>query len=147
MKKISIGFLLTIFLYSCTSGVDTQALRDEILDIHDEVMPKMGEIMSLRKKVMTKSEELSLTENFDQAEVNSLDSLASALETANKDMMTWMNDWHKNSSAYLDQDGMPLEGREVEDVVNYLEDEKQRVSKVKENINAAIKTAKEALNN
>jgi ABC-type transporter Mla subunit MlaD len=146
MRKVSVFLLLAFFLYSCNSGVDTQALKNEVLDIHDEVMPKMGELMSLRKKVMAKSKALKTEENHDQSDVNSLDSLAAALESANKGMMTWMNEWSNNSSKFLNQDGKPIAGVTVEAVVKYLNDEKQLIEKVNENFNATIKEAKAVLN-
>lgn len=145
MSKVSVFFLLALFLYSCSGGIDTKALKNEVLDIHDEVMPKMGELMSLRKKVMTKSETLSADVNHDQNEVYTLDSLAIALESANKGMMTWMNDWSKNASNFLDQDDQPIAGVTEAAVLNYLKDEKQRILNVNENFKSTIKAAKEAL--
>ena len=146
MKKVNVFFLLALFLYSCSAGVDTKALKNEVLDIHDEVMPKMGELMSLRKKVMTKSEALSANVNHDQNEVYSLDSLATALASANKGMMTWMNDWSKNASNFLDQDDLPIKGVTEEAVLKYLKDEKQRIIEVNENFKATIKAANVVLN-
>jgi DNA repair protein RadC len=146
MRKVSVFLLLALFLFSCKNGVDTQALKNKVLDIHDEVMPKMGELMSLRKKVMSKSKEVALAENYDQTEVNSLDSLATALESANKGMMTWMHEWNDNSSNFLDQEDKPIEGVTEEAVVIYLNDEKQKITTVNENFIATIKAAKSALN-
>ena len=147
MKRVSLIFLSFLIFGSCNSGVDTQALRDEVLDIHDEVMPKIGEVMSLRKKVMTKSQELALTDNYDQNEVASLDSLANALEVANKGMMRWMNDWSQNSSSYLDQDANPAQGVTDEALIEFLDEEKVRITNVKTDINGAIAEAKKVLNN
>ncbi len=146
MRKASVFLLLAFFLYSCNSGVDTHALKNEVLDIHDEVMPKMGELMSLRKKVMSKSQELASGANFDQAEVNSLDSLATALAAANKGMMTWMNEWSDNASNFLDRDDQPVVGVTEEAAVKFLNNEMQRITVVNENFNATIKAAKAVLN-
>lgn len=146
MRKVNVFFLLALILYSCSPGVDTKVLKNEVLDIHDEVMPKMGELMSLRKKVMTKSQALSADVNHDQNEVSSLDSLATALESANKGMMIWMNDWSKNAPNFLDQDDQPIEGVTEEAVLKYLKDEKQRILEVNENFKATIKAANDVLN-
>jgi len=147
MQKKSALLILACFLISCGSGIDTQILRDEVLDIHDEVMPKMGQVMSLRKKVRAKSQEILLTENFDQIKVSDLDSIAEALELANKEMMSWMNDWTKNSSSYLDVEAKPKEGVKFEEVVKFLEEEKKRVLKIKTDLNEAISAAKAILGN
>ena len=75
--------LLTLFLVlnlvSCKNN-DAEVLHNEIMDIHDEVMPKTGEItylyMALRKKVETDStispdnkiELLKLADDLEKAE-------------------------------------------------------------------------------
>ena len=137
--------LLALFMYSCDSSVDTQALKNEVLDVHDEIMPKMGEVMSLRKKILVMSKQTASIDNYDQSVVNSLDSLADALAGANRGMLSWMTDWSNNSSNFLDQDGKPIEGVTVEAVVKYLEGEKQRMLKVNEHFDSSISTAKEVL--
>ena len=53
MKKIFALLVLVLSVASC-GGFDTQAKVDEVLDIHDEVMPKMGELMNLKRKVLEK---------------------------------------------------------------------------------------------
>lgn len=137
--------LLALFMYSCDSSIDTQALKNEVLDVHDEIMPKMGEVMSLRKKILVMSKQTASIDNYDQSVVNSLDSLADALAGANRGMLSWMTDWSNNSSNFLDQDGKPIEGVTVEAVVKYLEGEKQRMLKVNEHFDSSISTAKEVL--
>ena len=137
--------LLALFMYSCDSSVDTQALKNEVLDVHDEIMPKMGEVMSLRKKILVMSKQTASIDNYDQSVVNSLDSLADALAGANRGMLSWMTDWSNNSSNFLDQDGKPIEGVTVLTVVKYLEQEKQRMLKVNEHFDSSISTAKEVL--
>ena len=145
MKKILTFLVFAVFLMACGSGVDTKALRDEVLDIHDEVMPKMGEVMSLRKKVLTQSQELALETDANSDKISKLESLAADLENANKGMMSWMNDWAKTSTNYLNDKAQPKDGVETSDVVKFLEDEKERVSEVRDAINKSIKDAKEAL--
>ncbi len=140
MKRIFSLLALALIVISCGPTIDTQALRDEVLDIHDEVMPRMGEVMSLRKKVLTKSESVT-----DSTELENLKEIAYNLIKANQGMMTWMNDWTKSVGNFLDQDAKPIAGVDVNKVVEYLEEEKKRVSKVRDDINNSIKEAKEVL--
>jgi C4-type Zn-finger protein len=126
--------LLTLFLvFACVKKDNGEALVNEVLNIHDEVMPKIGEVMSLRKKVLDKVEGST---NPDE-----LRDIALSLEEAQQGMMLWMNDWSKNSAPFIKNEATE------EEKMNYLNAEKERVTKVKEDINNSIAKAKEALKN
>jgi hypothetical protein len=130
MKKIIA--LLAIFLFcACTNEDKGVALVNEVLDIHDEVMPKIGEVMSLRKEVLDKVEG---SENADE-----LRDIAQSLEKAQKGMMTWMNDWSQNSTPFVNNE------TSEEEKMDFLKAEKERVIKVKEDINNSIAKAKEVI--
>uniref|UniRef100_UPI0040477FD4 hypothetical protein n=1 Tax=Roseivirga sp. TaxID=1964215 RepID=UPI0040477FD4 len=116
--------LLTLFLvFACVKKDNGEALVNEVLNIHDEVMPKMGEVMSLRKKVLDKVEGST---NPDE-----LRDIALRLEDAQKGMMLWMNDWSKNSAPFVKGETTQ------EEKMDYLNAEKERVTKVKESIELA----------
>lgn len=126
--------LLVLFLaFACAKKDNGDALVNEVLNIHDEVMPKMGELMSLRKKVLDKVEGSSSPDE--------LRDIALRLEEAQKGMMLWMNDWSKNSAPFVKNETTQ------EEKMGYLNAEKERVTKVKEDINNSIAEAKEALKN
>jgi hypothetical protein len=130
MKKLL--FLFSFFLvFACNQNDNGKALTDEVLNIHDEVMPKIGELMSLRKKVLDQVEGSS---NPDE-----LRNIALELDEAQKGMMQWMNDWSKNSAPFVNGETTK------EEKMAYLNAEKERVNKVKEDINNSIEKAKAVL--
>ncbi|KYG77642.1 hypothetical protein AWW68_02390 [Roseivirga spongicola] len=133
MKKLSLLlFVLTLFV-SCGSGFDAEAEKNKIFDIHDEVMPKMGELMSLKRKVIEKASEVN-AENASE-----LQNIAQELDEASEGMMSWMRDWSKNSQQYMEMKN----GTEAQK--EYLAAEMERVIDVKEAINTSMAKAKEAL--
>ncbi len=144
MKRVTIFLSLILIITACGGPkLDTVALRNEVMDIHDEVMPKMGELRSLKKQVLAKSEELK--SSADAQTVGDLENLAGSLDEAYSGMMTWMNDWSKSEKNFLNKDNGLKTGVDPEDAAKFLSDEKERVSKVRDNINSAIKSAKEVL--
>ncbi|OEK06540.1 hypothetical protein [Roseivirga misakiensis] len=135
MKKIFALFLITLFVVSCGDGYDRLAERDKVIDVHDEVMPKLGEVMNLRKQVLNKVSEIE----GDSSKVESLRDLAMQLDDARKGMMTWMNDWSKTSAKHVNGEST------VDEQKAYFAAEMKRVTKVKDDINSSIDEAKEVL--
>ncbi|MDP4579751.1 MAG: hypothetical protein NWS66_05245 [Saprospiraceae bacterium] len=126
--------LLTLFLLlnlvSCKNN-DAEVLHNEIMDIHDEVMPKTGEItylyMSFRKKVETDST---------ISEENKMELLKQAddLEKAEDEMMVWMNDYippHKMRSS-----------KNEKQIIDYLQNQKKIISDIKVHTNASLASGK-----
>jgi hypothetical protein len=112
--------LLWIFNWGCSakSGSETDLLFQEIMDAHDEVMPKMGKIRNLEKQ-------------FRSAALTSPDSTelsrqAETLASANEAMMTWMRNFNND---FQGSDGKKKE---------YLLRQKMQVYQVKELMNSSI---------
>lgn len=134
MKKLSLLLLFVLGLFvSCGSSFDAEVEKNKIFDIHDEVMPKMGELMSLKRKVIEKASEVN-AENASE-----LQNIAQELDEASEGMMSWMRDWSKNSQQYMEMKN----GTEAQK--EYLAAEMERVIDVKEAINTSMAKAKEAL--
>ena len=121
MKLLSWSYLfLWIFLWGCapTSGNETDLLYQEIMDVHDEVMPKMGKIRNLEKQFRSAAlTSPNATELMSQAEV---------LASANEAMMNWMRNFNN------DFQGLDEEKKE------YLLGQKKQVYQVKELMNSSI---------
>jgi hypothetical protein len=126
--------LLTLFLLlnlvSCKNN-DAEVLHNEIMDIHDEVMPKTGEItylyMSFRKKVETDS-------TISQENKMELLKQADDLEKAEDEMMVWMNDYippHKMRSS-----------KNEKQIIDYLQNQKKIISDIKVHTNASLASGK-----
>lgn len=111
---------------------EKDALAKEVLDIHDEVMPKMGEIVKLRKEIKGKINKW--TETPDTAPADSLSTatnLVNQLEQADKGMMEWMHEYNGGQGLY-----------EHNLVMEYLGEEKVKVTKVKEDMESAIEAGR-----
>ncbi|OEK02254.1 hypothetical protein BFP97_12320 [Roseivirga sp. 4D4] len=138
MKKVLSFVLVAIFTLSCGGGFDAKVEEGKILDVHDEVMPKLGEVMDLRRQVLAKATDLAESNPEDEA-LEGLRSLATELEDARKGMMTWMYDWAKTKTPHVS--GQSTE----EDQKAFFQAEMERVTKVKDDINSSIAAAKAVL--
>jgi len=119
---------LVLNLVSCKNN-DAEVLHNQIMDIHDEVMPKTGEIaylyLAFRKKVETDS-----TISPDQK--MELLKQADDLEKAEDEMMVWMNDYippHKMKSS-------------KNEMIDYLQKQKKIISDIKVHTNASLASGK-----
>ncbi|MGB5320044.1 hypothetical protein, partial [Eudoraea sp.] len=105
----------------------------EVMAIHDEVMPKMGDISKL---VATLKSKVDTTENGKAYEKAMID-----LQNAHKEMMDWMRGFGDrfNSDEILNDAALSPEK------LKWLEEEEQKIKKVKEDINSSIKNAEKLL--
>jgi len=130
---VSIGLIL----FSCSGDKvdENQVLKDEVIAIHDEVMPYMGDLKTLRKKINEKSELLEVQDSIGNSEkVLELKLLAKDLDDAFEGMFVWMRQF-KNS----------YEEMSKEEIKSYLQEQKVLVSKVRDDIHLRMAAAKEEL--
>lgn len=106
---------------------DNQILLKEVMDIHDEVMPKMGYMASLQQKFRHMAE----TTKDQKLKEKYLD-LSTKLEKADEAMMVWMENFPEN----VDQ--LP-----TEEANKILTKEKEKVIKMKEQVLSAIKESED----
>ncbi|HET9053069.1 MAG TPA: hypothetical protein VFM90_02780, partial [Cyclobacteriaceae bacterium] len=64
-----------------------QILYNEAMDVHDEVMPKMGSLMSLKRKLKDTLAAPGLAED----QRNDFEGRIRLLDSAHKSMMDWMH--------------------------------------------------------
>ncbi|GHE51985.1 MULTISPECIES: hypothetical protein [Roseivirga] len=136
LKYVSFILFFFLLVVGCGNAYNPKAQRDAIFKVHDEVMPKIGEVMELRRKALQKASEIAEKEADRAAQLRAL---AQQLEQANNGMMSWMREWSKNSQKYMEMKAGASEQ------VEYLKKEMERVTEVKEAINGAIAEAKKAL--
>ena len=105
-----------------------QALYDQVMAIHDEVMPKMDD---LHKMKMTLSEKLKENTNLPEDKKKALEELILQLDEAGQGMMQWMRQFKPDDNA------------EAEQARAYLEDEMEKAKKVKNDILGALEKAAE----
>ncbi len=68
-------------------------LHDEIMAVHDEVMPKMDVIMSIKGELLEKLDSLRDLPEVPASTVEKLESGVKSLENADESMMSWMRQW------------------------------------------------------
>ena len=128
-------FVLSVGLWSCGSKVDNEALKNQVLDTHDEVMPRIGELITLRKKILNKVADMEGNEGG----INDLRDIAKDLNDAHDGMMNWMREWSTNSDPYIN--GKATE----EEITRFYKEEQEKVDKVKADILNSLAAAKAAL--
>jgi hypothetical protein len=122
---------LVISLPACQNS-EVEVLHNEIMDIHDEVMPKTSDIaylyLAFRKKVETDS-----TISTDQK--IELLKQADDLEKAEDEMMVWMNDYippHIMKSS-----------KNKNEIIDYLLEQKKIISEIKVHTNTSLALGEE----
>lgn len=109
-----------------TDASGNQALYNEVMKIHDEVMPKMEDIHNV--KVILKEK---LTKASD-AERPRIEATIARLDSAGEGMMVWMREFRPLPDSLGEE-----RARE------YLENEMEKVKKVREGILQALEEAKQ----
>jgi len=133
--KISLNFLLFfcfLTLVGCGNKLQetNTALRTQIIEVHDEVMPKMGELMSLEKKALAQADSLSQQDSTASAKIQELTQLAGQLKAANEGMFVWMRQY-----------SLKEEGKSPEELKSYLDSQLVLAKKVRKDIQDALAQA------
>jgi Mg2+ and Co2+ transporter CorA len=150
MKILQLLSLIAILsIMSCTKSNDhsgmnhnteqtqeegpNQALYNQMMDVHDEVMPKMDDIMKLKRELQ---EQLAKSPDMVLERKQELERSISNLDSASNSMMDWMHRIHEFD---------PLaDSVDQEKAREYLESEMEEIKKVKDLINESIEQAKSA---
>lgn len=136
-------FLLTAFaLTSCDQNADrVQEMEKEVMDIHDAVMPKMGEIMALKKGLTKKIAQLdsmqqegASSSTLAQERQQAMD-ISARLSRADSLMMDWMYQYRGDSAKALP----------ASEALEYFKVEKEKMVNVQENTNKSTQEAREFL--
>lgn len=110
-----------------TATSPNEKLYNEVMKIHDEVMPKMNDIHKLKVAIREKIEK---NPNLPKTERIKLDAMYAKLDSANEGMMVWMREFR------------PLPDSVGEEKAKaYLENEMERVQRVRDNMLKAIESA------
>lgn len=138
LTRISLIFSLVLIFQGCGPSQKDLNLekRAEVMAIHDEVMPKMGQLKSLEKKALQRADELAALDTVDVVQIEKLKNLASELDQAYEGMFVWMRQYDTDD-----------EGRTPEEVKNYLDEQMVSVSEVNRIMKDALAKADSVLNN
>jgi hypothetical protein len=125
--------LLIIFLVLACANPLIEAnkeMRAQIIGVHDEVMPKMGELMSLQKKALAQADSLYAKDSTATAQIESMRTLAGQLDQAYEGMFVWMRQY-----------SLEEEGKTPEEIKTYLDEQLLKVNQVNADIKAALEQA------
>ncbi len=148
MRKhiLSIAGLLMLsgtFL-ACNSGEETvKETENEVFAIHDEVMPKIDDIMKLRKQLKNRIASLDSLKASGSAattlrtdeEKEQASRLHRNLDVADSLMMDWMSRYNGDTLAKLSSD----------EALRYLNGQKDQITDVKSKVNTSIEQARQFL--
>jgi len=146
-----VAFLLAAgFLIACHPAEenqdkykDSREIYNHSIEIHDEVMPKMGKIMELQKSLKEIRDQLN-----DENRKIELDSAINRLENAHDEMMKWMRNipgippYNPNGVKENTGDISYPEPQELEKLQRQ---SLEQIKKVKENINQSIEEGEKLL--
>ncbi len=119
--------VLPMVLSSCESPkAKEEKLAKEVLQLHDEVMPKMQDMMRLKKELKKNIKDLDSISK----EVEDVNKMIGNLDQADKDMMDWMHNYNGAQDLYTH-----------EEIMQYLQAEKAKMEKIKEDTDNAINAA------
>lgn len=128
--KSAILSLVFIGMLACNGEEKkVEQLKEEVIMIHDEVMPKMDDIMSLKAQLLKigKSTDSTKLEELAQIQRHII-----YLNAADAEMMNWMRTYDPE-----------MEGMVREDKIKYLEKERTSIQLVRQHMLSAIAKSKE----
>lgn len=131
MHKLLYLLLLPLVFLAC--GQDKAAIKEmdaRAIELHDEVMPKMGEIIALKGEIKAKIESLDST-STDKA---ALEAAYEALVKGEDGMKDWMHNYQ-----------MPDYKKSLEELKPVAEFQLQAIEKVKAQMESSIADAKSLL--
>lgn len=131
MKQLLYITLTLILAFSCKPSFENEGnkkLYDEVMVVHDDVMPRMSEIHKLKKSIRNEWKDSS-KESYAEAM-----QLIKALEDADESMMNWMSEFK-----------VPKEASD-EATTAYLNEQKVKITAVSDEMNTSIAKAELFLN-
>lgn len=138
MKKIKIItiFILIASFISCKQEKkeDTKPTQMEnVMAIHDEVMPKMSAINSLIKKLDIKVDSTDTGLKYEKSKKD--------LQASNKTMMDWMKGFGDRFNSDEIMKGKAL----TDEKKKWLDEEEEKIKSLRDQINSSIKNAETLL--
>ncbi|PKQ44676.1 hypothetical protein [Confluentibacter flavum] len=138
LLKFTITCMFALFIAtSCKNenkaSTNEKSQMQEVLAVHDEVMPKMGTIGNLISQIDKKIKDTDSTEVLVNANQN--------LKDSHKAMMDWM----KGFGERFDSDEI-LKGKALTDEKQtFLDEEEAKIKALRDKMNSSIKNAQELL--
>jgi DNA repair protein RadC len=123
--KIKFAFMFILLAFGACEK--EKPLYDQVMDIHDEVMPKMDELYQLKKGIQEKLVAIDSTQTEKRQQMETTIHL---LDSANEAMMVWMREFNPPSET------------EGEAYTQYMEAELGKVKQMREVVLSALEQGK-----
>jgi len=134
MKKSVLFLLVTSFFLvtACGSGAadKNKNLRKEVIAVHDEVMPKIGQLKANERDALAKANIIAIENPEDSVQVEEYKALAYDLNEAHQAMFDWMHQYEPEDGEQTD-----------EELKSYLDDQKAKIEAVNKQIKDALAKA------
>ena len=140
MKKL---LICLVTLAGCQPSGDKKSIeqiQDQVMVVHDEIMPRTGELMDLKEKISLQIDSLSkITPASAVLKTRQEEGIAinKTLSEAEIQMDDWMHQYNADT----------LKGMDETNAKTYLDSELKKINAVKEKINGGITQAKKFLSN
>ncbi len=136
-RLYAIGFMVIATAIACNTRTSKEAetynkLFDEVITVHDEIMPAMGKLNSLSKKLKQ------------EAGSTGSSGILDSLQMSHKAMMDWMKDFSEKFP-YGEFNPKDKTTEEITAKINILEEEKNEVYELRELISQSIEKAEKLL--
>lgn len=131
--RLALIALAATLMYACGNSKkeELKTLKNEVMAVHDEVMPKMGDLMKAQKALKLKAD--SLMETSDSLAAQGYYDAAAKIDSANESMMNWMRNFQAN-----------FQGTD-EELTAYLNEQKATIQKVKDDMLNSLEEGKKKL--
>ncbi|HEY9487346.1 MAG TPA: hypothetical protein VIQ51_03395 [Chryseosolibacter sp.] len=126
MKFFAKPLIILLTFISFVACQQKQALYNEVMEVHDEVMPKLNDLYKAKTSLQTRLAMPGLGES-EKAEINNK---IARIDSASEGMMVWMRQFNP-----------PADSSEIEEARTYLESELVKVKKVRQDILEALAAA------
>src|SRR5262245_18381573 len=116
-----------------TADGGNAALADEVMKVHDEVMPKLDDMYQLKEKLKNNIAE---TPTLAGDKKQHIEATIAKLDSASEGMMVWMRKFDPTSASLT-----------TEKKREYLENEMEKIKKVREDVSEALTQGEAAVKN
>ncbi|MEM9832889.1 MAG: hypothetical protein AAF944_19815 [Bacteroidota bacterium] len=152
MKRLYATLVSVTFMIGCQPSATTEAqeIYIEAMEIHDEVMPRMGEIMQLRRAIEARIDSLQQLDSAAYADtVQYMQFVVRNLQYADQAMMQWMRNVKKvpgmEEAQTSYQDEMSMETIDMTNIVQIQRSQKTAIEQVKQQMESSIEQAQSLL--
>jgi predicted RNase H-like nuclease (RuvC/YqgF family) len=127
------ALILGILMVGCSTKSsenkkEEKPLYEQVMDIHDEIMPSMGELNRLKRELKDK---LANSTDLVEEKRKEMEATVAQIDSASRSMMVWMREFKPED----------FKGDELQ---KYLEAEMKSIQQVKENMLKALEEGRKA---